>query len=198
MIKRIFIIVLSLFILLPVSALAGDDWSDYNNIDKAWDGQKTITNKQFEETMNALQAKSKKKEQKKREKAIKKVKGSSLIPEMDAHNDDMLNEQPDESFNETQLINIPVDFISNNQVVERGFYKVLGEKKSDGVYILFYQAHQLKARIKARETNDDFEQDCIQFVKLTPCNDHQMKLIFGSVDFNAYVYLTFIEPESVF
>ena len=95
MIKRIFIIVLSLFILLPVSALAGDDWSDYNNIDNAWDGQKTITNKQFEETMNALQAKSKKKEQKKREKAIKKVKGSSLIPEMDAHNDDMLYEQPD-------------------------------------------------------------------------------------------------------
>ena len=198
MIKRIFIIVLSLFIFLPVNVFAGDDWSDYNNIDNAWDGQKTITNKQFEETMNALQAKSKKKEQKKREKAIKKVKGSSLIPEMDAHNDDMLNEQPDESFNETQLINIPVDFISNNQVVERGFYKVLGEKKSDGVYILFYQAHQLKARIKARETNDDFEQDCIQFVKLTPCNDHQMKLIFGSVDFNAYVYLTFIEPESVF
>ena len=198
MIKRIFTIVLSLFIFLPVNVFAGDDWSDYNNIDKAWDGQKTITNKQFEETMNALQAKSKKKEQKKREKAIKKVKGSSLIPEMDAHNDDMLNEQPDESFNETQLINIPVDFISNNQVVERGFYKVLGEKKSDGVYILFYQAHQLKARIKARVTNDDFEQDCIQFVKLTPCNDHQMKLIFGSVDFNAYVYLTFIEPESVF
>ena len=46
MIKRIFIIVLSLFIFLPVNVFAGDDWSDYNNIDKAWDGQKTITNKQ--------------------------------------------------------------------------------------------------------------------------------------------------------
>ena len=38
------------------------DWSTIGNPDNAWDGQKSITNKQFEETMNALQAKKKKKE----------------------------------------------------------------------------------------------------------------------------------------
>ena len=196
--KRILIILLSLFIFLPINAIAGDDWSDYNSVDNAWDGQKTITNKQFEETMDALQARSKKKEQKKREKAIRKVKGSSLIPQMDAHNEDMFNEQPDEALEETQIINIPVDFISNGEVVERGYYKVVGEKKSDGVYILLYQAHTLKARIKARGTKEDFDKEYIQFAEVSPCNDHQIKLIFGCVDFNAYVYLTFIEPESVF
>lgn len=199
MIKRILTILIALCFMLPMTVFGADDpWADYYNVDNAWDGQKSITNKQFEETMDALQARSKKKEAKQREKAIRKVKGSSLIPQMDAHNEDMVNEQPDEELDETQLLNIPVDFVSNGEVVERGYYKVLGEKKPDGVYILLYQAHKLKARIKARETDNDFDEECIQFVKVTPCNDHQMKLIFGCLDFNAYVYLNFIEPESIF
>lgn len=198
MIKRILVIILSVFVFCSATSFAGDDWSDFSSVDNAWDGQKTITNKQFEETMDALQAKSKRKEAKKREKAIRKFKGSSLTPEMDPHNEEIVNEQPDETIDETRLINIPVDFIVNNQLVERGYYKVEGEKKADGVYIMLYQAHQLKAKIKARETKDDFEEDCITFAKVLPCNDHQMKIIFGSVDFNAFVYITFVEPEVLF
>ena len=197
MIKRFFIIFLSAFLVTSCLAYA-DEWSDFSSVDNAWDGQKSITNKQFEETMDALQAKSKKKEAKRRERAIRKVKGSSLIPEMDAHNEEMINEQPDETLSETQVINIPVDFVVDGKLVERGFYKVEGEKKDDGVYIHLYQAHSLKAKIKARETKDDFEEDCIKFVKVLPCNDHQTKIIYGCVDFNAFVYITFVEPESVF
>ena len=198
MIKRILIILISVLFIGSGLTYAGDDWSDFSSVDNAWDGQKTITNKQFEETMDALQAKSKRKEAKKKEKVLKKFKGSSLTPEMDAHNEDMINEQPDETVAQFQLINIPVDFIANNQVVERGYYKVEGEKKSDGVYINLYQAHELKAKLKARETNDDFNEETITFAKVLPCNDHQMKIIFGSVDFNAFVYITFVEPEALF
>jgi hypothetical protein len=195
--KLVLIALFTLFV-LSMGVVLADDWSDFSSVDNAWDCQKTITNKQFEETMDALQAKSKRKEAKQREKAIRKVKGSSLIPEMDAHNEDMINEQPDETLDETQVINIPVDFVVNGELVERGYYKVEGEKKPDGVYINLYQSHTLKAQIKARETKDDFDQDFIKFVKVEPCNDHQMKLIFGCVDFNAYVYLTFVEPEALF
>ncbi len=198
MIKRILIILISVLFMASGLTYAGDDWSDFSSVDNAWDGQKTITNKQFEETMDALQAKSKRKEAKKKEKVLKKFKGSSLTPEMDAHNEDMINEQPDETVAEFQLINIPVDFIANNQVIERGYYKVEGEKKADGVYINLYQAHELKAKLKARETNDDFDEETITFAKVLPCNDHQMKIIFGSVDFNAFVYITFVEPEALF
>ncbi len=183
---------------IPLDVMADEDWSSYDNIDNAWDGQKAITNKQFEETMNALQANKKRKEDRKREKAIRKVKGASLIPQMDAHNDNMINENPEETVDEGQLINIPVDFVVNGQAVERGFYKVLGEKKDDGVYIMLYQGHDLKAKIKARETNDDFDEQYIQFVRLLPFNDHQMKIIFGSIAFNAVAYINFIEPQSMF
>lgn len=198
MIKRIFILILLCCMFIPLDVMADEDWSSYDNIDNAWDGQKAITNKQFEETMNALQANKKRKEDRKREKAIRKVKGASLIPQMDAHNDNMINENPEETVDEGQLINIPVDFVVNGQAVERGFYKVLGEKKDDGVYIMLYQGHDLKAKIKARETNDDFDEQYIQFVRLLPFNDHQMKIIFGSVAFNAVVYINFIEPQSMF
>lgn len=198
MIKRIFILILLCCMFIPLDVMAEEDWSSYDNIDNAWDGQKAITNKQFEETMNALQANKKRKEDKKREKAIRKVKGASLIPQMDAHNDNMINENPEEIVDEGQLINIPVDFVVNGQAVERGFYKVLGEKKDDGVYIMLYQGHDLKAKIKARETNDDFDEQYIQFVRLLPFNDHQMKIIFGSVAFNAVAYINFIEPQSMF
>ena len=195
--KPALLIVLSFVVLLANPVLAADDWSDYSSVDRAWDGQKTITNKQFEETIDALQAKSKKKEAKKREKLIKKVKGSSLIPEMDAHNEDMINEQPDETLSEFQLISIPVDFVVGDKIIEKGFYKVDGEKNSQGVFINLYQAHKLVARIKARETEDDFNEDCIKFVKVLPCNDHQIKIIYGCVDFNAFAYINYINMESV-
>ena len=147
--KKVFCLILFCIMLTPLTALSGEDWSDYDNIDNAWDGQKTITNKQFEDTMNAIQAKKKQKEAKQREKAIKKVKGNSLIPQMDAHNENMVNEQPQENQEECQLINIPVDFLVDGKIIDRGFYKVIGERKPDGVYLLLYQAHTLKAKIKA-------------------------------------------------
>ena len=197
MIKKLLILFISLFVFVPF-VLAETDWSNTDNIDNAWDGQKTITNKQFEETMDALQAKSKRKEAKKREKALKKFKGSSLTPQMDAHNDEIVNEQPTDKLEENQLITIPVNFVVNGELIECGYYKIVGEKKDDGVYILLYQAHQLKARLKAKETNDDFNEDYITFAKVLPCNDHQMKIIFGCVDFNAFVYITFVNSDSIF
>lgn len=197
MMKKTIVILIST-LMLTTSVFASDDpWADFSNVDNAWDGQKTITNKEFEATMDALQERSKKREAKQREKAIRKVKGSSLTPELDAHNDTLVNEQPDETLDTVQVVNIPVDFYANDKIIERGYYKVTGKKEKDGVYIFFYQGHSLVAKIKARETNDDFDEETIQFIKVNPCNDHQLKLIFGSVDFNAYTYLTFIEPQSI-
>ena len=53
MFKRLFLLFIVAALSLPVMA-DESDWSKYDNIDNAWDGQKIITNKQFEETMKAL------------------------------------------------------------------------------------------------------------------------------------------------
>lgn len=191
--KIVLFLIISMFA-LPICA-EEVDWSKYDNIDNAWDGQKVITNKQFEETMNALEAKKNKKMNRQKEKAIRKVKGSSLHDNMDAHKDNIESQTPLEEAEECQVINIPVNFVSNGKIIDCGFYKVVGEKKDDGVYLELYQAHNLIAKIKARETQDDFDQEFIQFVKLIPDTDTRMKLIFGSVAFNAYTYINILEPQ---
>lgn len=191
--KIVLFLIISMFA-LPICA-EEVDWSKYDNIDNAWDGQKVISNKQFEETMNALEAKKNKKMNRQKEKAIRKVKGSSLHDNMDAHKDNIESQTPLEEAEECQVINIPVNFVSNGKIIDCGFYKVVGEKKDDGVYLELYQAHNLIARIKARETQDDFDQEFIQFVKLIPDTDTRMKLIFGSVAFNAYTYINILEPQ---
>ena len=189
----ILLLIISLFA-LPICA-EEVDWSKYDNIDNAWDGQKVITNKQFEETMNALEAKKNKKMNRQKEKAIRKLKGNSLHDNMDAHKKNIESQTPLEEAEECQVLNIPVNFVSNGKIIDCGFYRVIGEKKDDGVYLELYQSHNLITKLKARETNDDFNQEFIQFAKLIPDTDTRMKLIFGSVDFNAYTYINILNPQ---
>lgn len=191
--KIVLLLILSLFA-LPICA-EEVDWSKYDNIDNAWDGQKVITNKQFEETMNALEAKKNKKMNRQKEKAIRKLKGKSLHDNMDAHKENIESQTPLEEAEECQVLNIPVNFVSNGKIIDCGFYRVIGEKKDDGVYLELYQSHNLITKLKALETNDDFNQEFIQFAKLIPDTDTRMKLIFGSVDFNAYTYINILNPQ---
>jgi len=194
MYKKLFILLIALMISYPVLA-NDDDWSNYDNIDKAWDGQKIITNKQFEDTLNALKAKQTNKKNKQHEKAIRRFKGNSLDANMDVHKDTIGSQTPMGATDDCQLINIPVDVVLNGQAIEQGYYKIVGEKTDSGVYIELYQAYKLIAKIRAQETNDDFNQEYIQFVKLLPYNDHQMKIIYGCVAFNAYALINFVEPQ---
>lgn len=200
MVKKFLILFIAVILSANILCFAddSDDWSNYSHVDNAWDGQKSITNKQFEETMNALQAKKKKKEAKAREKAIRKVKGSSLAPELDAHNENIIPQTPEQNFEEGELISIPIDFVADGKFVDRGYYKVTGVKQNGKVYILLYQAHKLVAKLQAKETDDDFNEPAIQFTRLLPVNDHTMKIIYGCIDFNAYVNIDFEEPEATF
>ena len=46
------------------------------------------------------------------------------------------------------------------------------------------------AQFPAIETNDDFDEDTITFVKWLSEGDDKIKLIYGSIDFNAYTVLS--------
>ena len=43
----------------------------------------------------------------------------------------------------------------------------------------------------AEETQEDFGEDVLDFAKILPHNENFVKLIFGSIDFNSYVYIPF-------
>ena len=191
-------IIVTIFTILSLSLplLAEEvDWSKYDNIDNAWDGQKIVPNKQYEETMKALDEKKNAKDNKAKAKALKKLKGNSLHSNLDPNLKHLESQNPLEEAEECQILNIPVDFIHNGKAIEKGFYKIVGVKDDDGVYFELFQAYDLVAKIKAKETKDDFDEQYIQFVKLIPHNDNYMKIIFGCLDFNAFAYLPIINSQ---
>ena len=47
MIKR-FVIFLVLFITFSVLAVQADEWDNFSDVDRMWDGQKAVTNQEFE------------------------------------------------------------------------------------------------------------------------------------------------------
>ena len=184
--------------LTPVS-FADDFFDSYVGVDNAWDGQKPITNKEFEDAINVLQKNHKEKEAKKNKKRIKKISGggtslhSGLDPMGEIKKQDALTTKDKDG----QLLNVPVCMVIDDKVLDTGFYNVFGEKdKNDGkLYLSFYQSGKFCGKVPAYETNDDYEANEINFVKLLPYNENFIKIAFGSLKFNAYAFVQFYEPR---
>lgn len=187
---------LLLFLSFPLSAFAVSNInaSDYEDFDSTWASQKVITNQEFETTMDALEEKKNQKEEKERKKKLKKFKGASLHKELDASITDLPDQTLTDSELEEQIVLFPADVVVKDSILEKGYYRAIGERKDGAVIISLYQAHELKARLKAQETDDDFGEQDIVFIKLLPYKQNIMKLIFGSVDVNAFTYVRCVEP----
>lgn len=193
--KKNILLVLIIAMFVPSAVLAAD-WDDFGNIDRMWDGQESVTNKEFEEVMDALQSNQKKKDEKQRKKLIKKISGGGTSLHNGLEPDSKIQEIPAlKSDTEGQLLNLPVNVVIEENVLDKGFYKIIGEKdKNSEVYLLFYQSEFLKGKVKAVETKDDFGENELDFVKMLPVDGSKIKIIFGSLGFNAYVYLPVL-PE---
>jgi len=189
--KKYFLFLVICFVLTSLSATA-ESWDDYAGLDRAWDGQKTITNKEFEEAINYLESDKKKKEEKQKKKRIKKFSGggTSLHKGLDPMSEIQAQEPIKSKDDEGQLVNLPVDLYIDGKIVEKGFYNVFAEKdkKDNNIYIILYQAHYPKGKIKGYETDDDYGADTINFAKYEEYNDRYLKIMYGSLDFNAYGY----------
>ena len=61
------------------------------------------------------------------------------------------------------------------------------------MYILFYQSQYFKGKVLANETNEDFDEETLDFARLIPYNDSFVKIIYGCLDFNAYALVPYSE-----
>lgn len=183
------------FVSAPVWAMSNINVSDYEDFDNTWANQKVITNQEFETTMDALEEKKNQADEKQRKKRLKKFKGSSLHTELDATKSDLPDQTLQEEEAEELVVLFPVDVLIDNKVLEKGYYRTVAEKKDGKTVINLYQSHEFKARLNAYATHDDFGEKEITFVKLLPFKDGVMKLIYGSIEVNAFAYVRYVEPS---
>ena len=194
-----FTLITMIILLTALTSYADDFFDSYSDpgefdTNNLWADQKPVTNKEFEEVMGALEAKSKAKEQKQHKRKVKKISGggtslhSGLDPMGEITSQIPLKKHEEEG----RLVNIPVNMVIDGQILEKGFYNIYGEKDKDNViYLSLYQSQFLKGKVKAYETQDDYDSDEIDFAKYEPCNDYYIKIMFGSLDFNAYAYIMY-------
>lgn len=193
--KHVLLTLLILSLFYPRTANA-DSWDEFSNVDRMWDGQKSITNQDFEKVVETLEEKKNQNEEKVKKKKRKKLFGSgtTLHEELNPDNNNIKELESLKSV-EDLVINVPVKLKVNNKILEKGFYKVLSkiDEKSKKKYIELYQSHSLIAEIEVIETKDDFEEKELNFAKLIPYNDSFVKIIFGCLDFNGYAFIPYIE-----
>lgn len=87
------------------------------------------------------------------------------------------------------VVCLPVEIIVGDGVLPVGHYQIQGERKGDEVFLKLYQAHNLFAEFPAVETQDDFGEEEILFARWFPEGDSKIKIIYGSLDFNAYTFV---------
>lgn len=184
--KKLLLCTLIIF-LIPVFSWASDDDSGdmtdllkySDTFDSPFAGQKQITDEDFQKTVDELKAKK----QKKLRKKDRPMKGQTY-----KQNDE--GDYIDETAEGYMVLNVPLALINGDGTdVSAGYYKVIGKKESNDIYLELYQAHKLIAKIPAIETSHDFDQDEVVFVKILPYNSERVKIIFGSIDFNAYTFV---------
>lgn len=170
--KLFFILFVFLLLSTNLSYAEGDLWDNFGDTNVY--GQKPVTDEEFEKALESKKGKPKKP----KDKLLRN--GESY---QQSNETQFLNKMP----KELPILLIPLNLeLQEDAILPVGHYQVSGEKIDGNIYLKFYQAHNLLANIKATETNSDFNEEEINFVKLLPENDSQVKIIYGSVDFNAY------------
>ena len=108
------------------------------------------------------------------------------IPKGESFSQSNETEQISNTSKELPVLLIPLNLKVNNASIPVGHYQVEGFKENGQPFLKLYQAHDVIAKIPATETNDDFDEPTINFVKLIPHGQTHVQIIYGGIDFNAY------------
>ena len=167
----------------------GDLWDNYGaSQDFYGQDKKGVSDEEFDKAIEQIKDKQSRGlfGRKKRNKNIPKGEEFSQSNESD-----ILKNQSD--MNTLPVVSLPVEIIVGDGALPVGHYQIQGERKGDNVVLQFYQAHNKFAEIPAIETLDDYGEETITFAKWFPEGDNQIKIIFGSLDFNAYAIVNIKE-----
>ena len=188
------ICLLSILCIFTLTATADDitvnsssDWGAFQGNESAWDGQKIIKNKEYEDIVKELERRKNSGKIRAQKKA-----GDAVMKDMEGGEHDFLS-----SFVEQYpLLNLTVPLVTKSGEIPVGHYKVIGKKINGKPYITLCQSYNVVAKIPVYETEDDFNMDEINFIKTEVVNDRILKIMYGSMAFNAYTYLNYHKNDS--
>lgn len=189
--KRFLICVLFMFsIVVPTFAddvdmsASGDLWDNWGASQDYYGQDKPVTDEDFDKAIEQVKDKQNRNwfGLKKKNKNI--PKGEEF---RQSNETEVINAQADKD--SLPVVSLPVELKIGEDILPVGHYQVKAEKENGNPVIKFYQAQYVMAQVPATETTDDFGEDAILFAKWLPENDDKIKIIYGSMDINAYAVI---------
>lgn len=171
--RKFFLVLISLLICGNNYVLAeGELWDNFGD-QNMYGTSKYVSDKDFQQAIDSKKGKKKDKP---------KLKGESY---QESNETSVINQIPEDL--PVVCINVPIK-INEESVLPIGHYQVTSEKRANKIYLKLYQGHYLITEFEATETLEDFDEPEINFANfITDGNIY--KLIYGSIDYNAYVNL---------
>lgn len=173
--------------LLPAYAEGDDLWGSFNTDISSPKEQRFVSDEEFEEAL------------KKKNKKLDKWK-KILLNNGSPRGEQFSQSDETEAINNNQgtdaslpVLALPVEIKVGEGYVPVGHYQVEGKNEDGRIVLSLYQAHNLVARIPATETNEDYEQEEILFANWMSEDDNRIKIIYGSLDFNAYALVDILQ-----
>lgn len=185
-----FFLVLVSCIIQPVLAddvdmpATGDLWDNWNSSQDFYGQDKPVTDEDFDKAVEQVKDKQNRNwfGFKKRNKNI--PKGEEF---RQSNETEIINSHADKD--SLPVVSLPVELKVGEGILPVGHYQIKAEKENGNPVIKFYQAQYVMAQVPAQETSDDFGEEAILFAKWIPENDNQIKLIYGSMDLNAFAII---------
>ena len=91
------------------------------------------------------------------------------------------------------VLALPVKIKIGEGYIPVGHYQVEGKNEDGRIILSLYQAHNLVAKIPATETKEDYEQEEILFANWISEDSNRIKIIYGSLDYNAYAIVDIVQ-----
>ena len=173
---------------LPAAYAEGDDlWSSFNTDLSSPKEQRFVSDEEFEAAI------------KKKNKKLDKWK-KILLNNGSPRGEQFSQSDETEAINNNQgadaslpVLALPVEIKIGEGYIPVGHYQVEGKNENGRIVLSLYQAHNLVAKIPATETNEDYEQEEILFANWISEGDNRIKIIYGSLDFNAFALVDIMQ-----
>lgn len=195
--KRI-ITLLFLILTLSTSIYAEEEkntsaktWSENQDVfNKGFENQEAVTDTKLKKVIDQLKERSLSRKQRKIRKEVKPL--SPVLDEEHLKNF-AESQDPDNELSQTLTVTIPMEaYDITGKKIAPGYYKLSCRKLTDDLYVLdLSQGTQRVLTVEAKQTQQDLEQETIQFCNAEIIENNRIRLMYGSIDLNLVGYLYF-------